>query len=91
MNIQDLLNSATWIVARPGTQYCAGVSHGTVLHAPWLTYVTRATPLDADSDECELSIGELIAEYPGIDIAETSCLVAGAFAPGASDYIVFSR
>ncbi|HLU04746.1 MAG TPA: hypothetical protein VKZ94_18410 [Advenella sp.] len=93
MKIQDLLHSATWIVAQNLTPNIvqARIVWNSTARILSLTYVTRKTPSDDDIDLCELSISELIAEYPDIDGAETACVVANALEPGASDYIVYSR
>lgn len=37
-------------------------------------YCTAGEPTDDDGDECELTCGELIAEFPEIISADTKCV-----------------
>jgi hypothetical protein len=55
-----------------------------------LVYCTEAQPTDDDWEDCELTCGELIAEFPEITHAETDCVSIDECSPD-DESIVFAK
>ncbi len=73
MTLTELANSSRFIVARNLTPNVAAafVHWDDKQRHLRLTYVFDRTPSDADEEELELSMAELIADFPDIVSADT--------------------
>lgn len=80
MNLTQLKNAAEWIVKLNLTDRVRAVrvvwenatSRLTVL------YYVDGPPTDAEEEECEITMAELLAQFPEIKIATTQCLDCAA-------------
>lgn len=55
-----------------------------------LVYCTESQPSDDDWEDCELTCGELIAEFPEITHAETDCVSVDKCSPD-DESVVFAK
>jgi len=58
-----------------------------------VVYCLASEPTEDDEDDCELTCAELIAEFPEIVIAETSCIPIEQYSAteDETNAVVFSR
>ncbi|GAB2469062.1 hypothetical protein GCM10027082_20720 [Comamonas humi] len=91
MKPEHLINAATSIVERNRSPNLieARVAWDGSTGVLSLAYVTRKEPSDDDEELCELSMTELLAEFPDVVTAETACFIVGARAVDTVDHIVF--
>ena len=92
MDLKVFKNSATHIAQRNVSErvmrvYASFDSSSGLLQ---LLYCTEGDSTDEDREDCELTCGELIAEFPDIIFAETNCRPIGECNEDEAS-IVFSR
>lgn len=56
-----------------------------------LAYGTRERPSHEDKEWCELSMAELLADFPEVVTAETACFIVGTRIQNVAGLVVFPR
>lgn len=93
MKPEHLLNAATLIVDRNRSPNLveARVAWDGPTQVLSLAFGTRERPSDEDKEWCELSMAELLAEFPEVVTAETSCFIVGTRIQNLASLVVFQR
>lgn len=93
MELDQVTKSSEFIVRRNVSERVSRVLIGfdSSVNKLRVAYYTISDPTDDDCEDCELTCGELIAEFPQIQNAETICLSFSNYIPRKDDVIVYSN
>ena len=95
MTIGEFKKSAEFIAKRNVSERVVRViaSFDEIVQHLSVVYIVDSEPCDDDREDCELTCAELIAEFPEIRTAETTCVSEPKHRSHQSelDAVVFSR